>query len=111
MLVASTLFPFSTLAQMLGPQPTAQAGLTTLASALLPAGVLSFLVLCRVAALSLPLWSGLARGVQKAAPYVLAMLAALYLAALVPAVAADRAYEQYLSGMLTNEVEAWPYTR
>jgi hypothetical protein len=77
-------------------------GIGVLTPAVLPAALLAFLVLCRVAALGLPLRTGLARGVRRAAPYAVALMAALYLASLVPTIAADRALDQHLNQMLVE---------
>jgi hypothetical protein len=70
----------------------------------LPAALLSFCVLCRVAALELPLWAGLARGMRRAAPHAVALLALLYLGSLVPTVAADRALEAQLKQTTLDEL-------
>jgi len=69
---------------------------------LLPAALLPFLVLCRVAALRLPLRTGWAQGVRQTAPYAIGLLALVYAGALIPAVAADRAVESQLNLMLTD---------
>jgi hypothetical protein len=69
---------------------------------LLPAALLPFLVLCRVAALRLPLRTGWVQGVLQTATYAIGLLALAYAGALIPAVAADRAAESQLNLMLTD---------
>jgi hypothetical protein len=67
---------------------------------ILPAALLLFMQLCRVAALHQPLPSGLLRGLRQTMPYAIALLLLLYLAALVPTVAAERAVEAELVRMV-----------
>jgi hypothetical protein len=74
-----------------------------LAFGLIPAGLISFLVLCRVAALDQPLLPGLARGVRRVVPFALVLLVALYVAVLAPTVAADRTAEYQVRELLTDE--------
>jgi hypothetical protein len=74
--------------------------------AVLPAALLVFFVLCRVAILELPPVVGLAGGVRRVASYAIALLVAVYLGSLVSTVAADRALETYLEQTTTDELRA-----
>ncbi len=67
---------------------------------LLPAALLLFLQLCRVAALRQPLGAGLGRGLRQTVPYAIALLLTLYLANLVPTLASERAVEQEMDRMV-----------
>jgi hypothetical protein len=80
-------------------------GIAVLLPAVVPAALLAFLVLCRVAALGLPLRSGLAHGVRRAAPYAVALLAGLYLVSLVPTMAADRVAEARVKQLVSASVD------
>lgn len=101
---ASAIEPFRQLYGLVGVQTTPGLEVALPAVVVLPAALLAFLVLCRVAALELPLVAGLARGVRRVAPYAAALLALLYLGSLVPTVAADRALESYLVQTTTDEL-------
>jgi hypothetical protein len=70
----------------------------------LPAALICFFVLCRVAALDLPLLPGMARGIRRTAPVAVALLAVLYVAGLTPTVTADRALEAHATQWITDEV-------
>jgi hypothetical protein len=74
--------------------------------AVLPAVLIVLFILCRVAALELPVVAGLAWGVRRVAPYAVALLVALYLGSLVTTAAADRALETYLEQTTTDELSA-----
>jgi hypothetical protein len=98
------IFPFRELYGMIGTQSPSPIDLAVPALVLLPAALLPFGVLCAIAARELPLTTGLARGVRRAAPYAIVLLALLYLGSLAPTVAADRALERHVEQMVTDEL-------
>lgn len=71
---------------------------------LLPVILLLLFQLCRVVALRMPFWSGMGRGLGQTAPRAIMMLLAVYLVALVPTIARDRAAEHRLDRVLTDEL-------
>jgi hypothetical protein len=71
---------------------------------LLPVGLLAFLVLCRVAALNLPVAFGITRGLRQTAPAAVALLLACYLVALVPTVAEDYRTDRQIVHVLRDEL-------
>jgi hypothetical protein len=73
--------------------------------ALLPASLLVFLQLCRVAALGQPLWPGLARGLRRTIPLAAAMLAVAYLAILVPTVRAEHSIDRLITQAVAGKIE------
>lgn len=69
---------------------------------LLPAGLLIFLQLCRVAALGISLRTGMPRGLRQTTPYAIAMLMSLYFISLIPTALADRTAESQLDRLITE---------
>jgi hypothetical protein len=67
-----------------------------LVAILLPTALLVFLQLCRAAALRLPLLGGVLGGLRRTTPCAIVLLAVLYVATLLPTVAAERAVEEQL---------------
>ena len=78
---------------------------------LLPGALLLLFQLLRVVALQQPLRSGMARGIRQTAPAAVVMLLAVYLVALVPTVARDRAAEHRLEQMLSDQIRYSPNPR
>jgi hypothetical protein len=70
---------------------------------LLPAALLVYFQLLRVAALRLPLRAGLARGLRHTTPYAIALLVVLYLVALVPTVAVERSIGERIARSIAGE--------
>jgi hypothetical protein len=73
---------------------------------LVPLGLVAFFVLCRVAALELPVRSGIARGLRRTVPAAVGLLIAAYLATLVPTVAEDRRADRQIQQTLQDELVA-----
>jgi hypothetical protein len=73
---------------------------------LVPALLLTFAALCRVAALDLPLRAGLLRAVRQMIPYAMALLALIYIAALVPTLAGDRASQHSLDQVFSRDLSS-----
>jgi hypothetical protein len=71
---------------------------------LLPPLLLLVFQLCRVVALKQPFRVGLACGLRQTAPAAIVMLLAIYLVALVPTIARDRAAERRLERMVADEL-------
>src|SRR5205085_5375050 len=71
---------------------------------LLPLALLTFFVLCRVAALDLPVRAGLARGLRQTIPLAVGLLIAAYLGTLVPTVAEDRRADRQIQQTLQDEL-------
>jgi hypothetical protein len=88
---------------MLGLEPAPNPGALVATLALLPALLVAYLVLLRVAACDLTLRAGMARGLCRTAPIALAMLAALYLVSIPFTVAADHSVDARLEQMVTDE--------
>jgi hypothetical protein len=73
---------------------------------LLPIGLLAFFVLCRVAALDLPVRAGIARGLRQTIPVAVGLLTAAYLVTLVPTVAEDHRTDRRIEQTLQDELGA-----
>jgi hypothetical protein len=76
------------------------------ALALIPAMLLAYLALCRAALLGLPPLIGTCRGVRQAAPYAVAFLMLLFIAAAGPTDRADRTITQQIEQSLVDELGA-----
>src|SRR5207244_1069402 len=108
--VSPQLFPLGAMYQILGVEPYGDWPFL-LSQVFVPAALLLFVALCRVAALDLPLRAGLSRSLRRTVPYALTLLAVLYLAVLVPTTATDRALESHVEHTLTDELAYLEATR